>query len=311
MFKFNTDKKRQVVEELHKNARINFKRRKTIIRSLDDLFQADLVEMIPYSQYNNNYKYILVVINCFSKYAWAEPLKDKSGKNVSAAMEKIIKEQTPKNLQTDQGKEFFNVEFQNLMKKYSINHYSTYSEKKAAIVERLNRTLKNIMWKEFSFQGNYKWIKMLKDVVKKYNNTRHSTIRMKPIDVNKENEKALLKTVYSNIKISHKFNKFTEGDRVRISKIRGVFDKTYTPNWSTEIFTVDKVKLTNPTTYILKDISNNEIKGGFYEYQLQKVKNPDIYLVEKILKRRKNSVYVKWLGFSNEHNSWISKNNIA
>lgn len=309
--KSSTDKKRQVVNEIHKPARIHFKRRRIILKSIHDLYQADLVEMIPYAKENNGYKFILIVINCFSKFVWAYALKDKSANEVCKAMEKILKIKSPKNLQTDQGKEFFNNKFKKLMKKYNVNHYSTFSEKKAAIVERVNRTLKNLMWKEFSYRGTYRWVDLLKEIVYKYNNTKHRTIDMKPIDVTKKHEKQLLDTIYTHIKIAKLNNKFKIGDQVRISKVRGVFDKSYTANWSTEIFKIKKVNLTNPTTYILEDYKNNEIQGGFYEHQLQKVQYPDIYLVEKILKKKNNKILVKWLGFDNTHNSWIDKNNIV
>lgn len=307
-----TDVKRQVVNELHKPSRINFKRRKVIIKALNDLFQADLVEMIPYAKENKGFKYILVVINCFSKYVWAIPLKNKTGSEVSTAMDNILKEQTPQNLQTDAGLEFFNKHFERLMKKYKINHYNVFSEKKASIVERVNRTLKNMMWKEFSFQGSYKWLHLLPEIVKKYNTSIHRTIGMKPVDVTKKHEKQLLETVYSRIKIAEpkKSQKFKVGDKVRISRIRGLFAKKYMPNWSTEIFTVRKVRLTNPTTYLLKDDNNQDILGGFYYEQLQKVKYPNVFLVEKVLKRKGDKVFVKWLGFTEKHNSWIKSDNI-
>jgi len=309
--KFITDTKRQLVNEIHKPARINFKRRKVIIKSLKDLFQADLVEMIPYSKINNGYKYILIVINCFSKFVWAFPLKTKTGKEVSENMEKVFKQQTPHNLQTDMGGEFFNQNFEKLTKKYKVNHYSVFSEKKASIVERVNRTLKNWMWKEFNIQGNYKWLTLLPQIVYSYNNTKHRTIKMKPVDVNNKNENLLLQTIYNNIKISDLDTKYKIGDYVRISKVRGVFDKKYNPNWSPEVFMIRKVQLTNPTTFLLKDMQNENIEGAFYKEQLQKTHHHDIYLVEKVLKRRKNKVFVKWLGFSDKHNSWINKSNIV
>lgn len=309
--KFNTEVKRQVVEELHKPARINFKRRRVILKSLNDLYQADLIEMLPYSKENKGYKYILIIINCFSKFVWAFPIKNKSALEVSKNFEKIFKIQKIDNLQTDMGKEFFNKNLETLIRKYKINHYSTYSEKKASIVERVIRTLKNLIWKEFSFQGHFKWLDLLPRIVRKYNNTKHRTIKMKPVDVNENNQKHLLQTVYSHIKSVHKVPKFGVGDYVRISKRRGVFDKKYIPNFSTEIFTVRKVNLTNPITYLLQDENKTPILGGFYEQQLQKVKYPDIYLVEKILRRNKNKVFVKWLGLENKYNSWIDCNNIA
>jgi hypothetical protein len=303
--------KKQVVDEIHKQARINFPRRRVIVKSLNDLFQADLVEMIPYSSKNNGFRYILVVINCFSKFVWAFPLKTKSGNEVAENMEKVFQQQQPKNLQTDLGKEFFNKTFQLLMKKYNINHYNTYSEKKASIVERVNRTLKNLMWKEFNYHGHYRWINLLDNIIQKYNNSKHRTIGMKPSEVKKKHEKKLLNTVYNHLKIVNLTSKFHVGDHVRISKSRGVFDKKYMPNWSTEIFTIKKILLTNPNTYLLQDYLRQDIKGCFYQQQLQKVKYPDVYLVEKILRRKNNKVFVKWLGFDSTHNSWIDKKKIV
>lgn len=306
--------KTEVVNELHRPARKNYKRRRVILKGLYDLFQADLVEMIPYSKFNRGYRYILIVINAFSKYVWAYPLKTKTGSDVTNAMKELLLslKNTPKNLQTDMGKEFYNKQFGNLMKTFNINHYSSYSNIKSSIVERVNRTLKNIMWKEFSLKGSYKWLDLIAEVVQRYNTTKHRTTGFKPVDVNRKNEKIILGTAYNYIKtVDPKIRKFKNKDHVRISKHREAFTKGYTPNWSTEIFTIAKVKLTNPTTYILKDSRNQEIMGGFYEQELQKVKHPDIYLVEKVLKRRGQKVFVKWLGLDNTHNSWISKNNIS
>lgn len=139
--------KRNVVQELHKPARRHFIRRRVVIKGLDDLWQADLVEMIPYNRENNKHNYLLTVIDTFSKYAWAVPLKNKSASSATAAMKSISdsSHRMPENLQTDDGKEFFNKIFQDLMRTHNINHYSTYSTLKASIVERFNRTLKEKM----------------------------------------------------------------------------------------------------------------------------------------------------------------------
>lgn len=305
--------KKEVVEELHKPARRKFKRRRVIIKCLNDLIQADLVEMIPYAKNNKGFRYILVVINVFSKYVWAEPVKRKTAKDVTHAMKKILSQMKikPKNLQTDLGKEFYNKEFESLIKSEGINHYSTFSILKASVVERVNRTLKSIMWKQFSLQGSYKWLNLLPKIVMEYNNRVHNTIGMKPKDVTKKNENLLLKSVYNHIKtMDSKPSKFKTGDYVRISKHREAFSKGYTPNWSNEVFKVRKVNFTNPTTYLLEDENKTEIQGTFYSEELLKVKYPDIYLVEKIIRRKDNKVFVKWLGLDNRHNSWINKSNV-
>lgn len=295
-----------LVNELHRSARRYFKRRRVIMKGIDDHWQADLVEMQPYATFNNGYRYLLVVIDTFSKYAWVMPCKTKTGLEVTNVFHSILKQgRIPKNLQTDDGGEFFNKHFKTLMDKFQINLYSTFSVMKASIVERLNRTIKEKMWKLFSLQGNYKWQSILPKIVLEYNTTKHSKIKMKPADVNKTNEARLLNTVYSNIKIAGPA-KLNPGDLVRISKHKGQFEKGYTPNWSTEVFRIVTVKITNPVTYLLADLQSQPISGGFYEFELQKTKVSDIYLVEKILRKKGSKAYVKWLGISSDQNSWIN-----
>ncbi len=303
--------KKILVDELHRQVRKKFKRRHVIMKGINDTWQIDLVEMIPYAKENRGYKYLLTVIDIFSKFAYALPLKTKTGIEVAAAMEKIFKEsrKQPKNIHSDDGKEFFNKNFKGLMKKYKINHYSTFSGMKAQICERFNRTLKTKMWKKFSFNGTHKWISMLAELIHEYNNTVHHTIKMMPSKVKKRHERKLLQTVYNRLKVFRK-GKFKIGDDVRISKSKAFFDKGYEPNWSTEIFKIVKVQITNPVTYLLEDYKSNPISGGFYEFELQKVSDPNAYLVEKVLKKRGDRLYVKWLGFKSTHNSWIHKNSL-
>ena len=309
--KKNTSEKEQLVEELHAPARKNFPRRRVIVRGYDDLWQADVVEMRPYARFNKGHNYILTVIDVLSKYAWAVPLKSKSGNEMSETIAKIIRDdkRCPKNFQTDRGKEFYNANVQKLMKKHNINHYSTYSVMKASIVERFNRTLKNNMWKMFTLNGNYNWIDALPRLVVDYNARKHCAIGMKPIDVTPAIADKLLNTVYNNVKIAAPA-RFKVGDSVRVSKFKTIFDKGYTPNWTTEVFKIVKVQKTNPATYVLEDSRGNPIAGGFYEYELHRVANPDVYLMEKVLRKKGDEVYVKWLGLDKSHNSWIHKNNI-
>lgn len=303
-----------VINEIHKYARVNFPRRSVEMRDIDDLWQADLIDMQIYSKENLGYRYILVVIDTFSKYAWALPLKSKTKETVCTAFKTIFKKgRKPKNLQTDFGTEFYNDNFKNMTKTYNINHYSTYTTKKASIVERLIRTLKSKLYKEFSLNGKYKWIDgTLDKVVYNYNNTHHRTINLKPCEVNISNKKNILKRYHQQkCKTVNKSSCLREGDFVRISKHKSVFEKGYTPNWSTEIFKISKVNKTNPITYLIKDSRDQPILGVFYTEELQKTKHPDIYLVEKVLKRKGNKVFVKWLGLPSVENSWIDKTNVV
>lgn len=190
--------KLQIVNEIHFPVRKNFPRRHVIVKGLNDTFQADLIEMNQYSKENNRFKYILTVIDIFSKYAWARAVRSKTGEEVTRALKSIFDSslRIPKNIHTDQGKEFYNKYFSALMKEHKINHYSTFSSLKAQIVERFNRTLMNKIWRLFSFNGSYKWIDLLPSVIDDYNNTKHRTIGLKPIEVNENNANTLRDTVY-------------------------------------------------------------------------------------------------------------------
>lgn len=194
---------------------------------------------------------------------------------------------------------------------------------KAAICERFNRTLKSRMWKQFSLRGTHKWLDILPSILADYNNTKHSTIRMRPNDVNDLNEKELMLTAYNYTQQHQRTGvqrrrrkkqkvKFNVGDSVRMSKYKHVFEKGYTPNWTTEVFTIRKVlHMTHPITYLLRDWQGNDIEGAVYAEELQLSKYPDYYLVEKVLRRKDGKVYVKWLGFSNEFNQWVDEHNVV
>ena len=307
----HSDKKWQIVNELHKPARINFKRRKVVVKGLSDLMQIDLADMSQYSGDNNGYKFILIAIDAFSKRAYAEPLKNKSGPEVTTAMQNILNESGSfKLILSDRGTEFYNKHFQELMKKHDIKHYSTFSETKAQMAERLIRTLKGNLFKIFSYRGSHKWVDVLAKVVKKYNETPHRTIKMKPISVNKKNEQQLLRGVYRDNPRVKQNNKLDMDDHVRISKHRYVFQKSYQPLWSYEVFKIRRVQNTNPVTYLLEDLQGAPISGSFYSHEVSKTKLIHDYLVEKVLKRQGSQVLVRWLGFDKSHDSWIDANNM-
>ncbi|XP_018370140.1 PREDICTED: uncharacterized protein LOC108765791 [Trachymyrmex cornetzi] len=125
---------------------------------------------------------------------------------------------------------------------------------------------------------------------------------MRLVDVTPAIADRLLTTVYNRVKIATPA-RYKVGDSVRVRKFKTVFDKRYTPNWTTEMFKIIKVQQTNPVTYLLRDFREEPIAGEIYEYELHIVANHDVHLVEKMLLKRGNEVYVKWLGFDNSHNS--------
>lgn len=306
--------KEGVVNELFKPVIRRFTRCRTIVKSIDDLWQADLAEFRAYSKSNRDHNYVLVVIDCFSKYLWTRPLKTKTAVEVHDAMSDILLGcgRSPKHLQTDQGTEFFNKHFAGLMRKYKIVHYNTYSVIKASMAERVIRTLKSRLYRAFTLHGSYNWIDGLLDrVTVEYNDTEHRTTGLKPNLINRQNEDKVLLKSYARLKKIEKA-KFSVGEMVRVSKCKHVFEKGYTPNWTTELFKISKViNNSRPPTYLLDDLKGRPIKGRFYSQELQATKHPDIYLVEKVLRRRGSKLYVKWLGMPTSENSWITSGDVT
>ena len=297
---------------LHKPTRIRFSRRRTYTKGINDLFQADLVDVSSISKYNDGYRYILTCIDVFSKTAWALPLKTKSGLEVTAVFESILADRKCNMLQTDKGTEWLNSTFQAMLRKYNIKFYTSENDDiKAAVVERFNRTLKSKMWRYFTHKNTRRFVDVLPDLLYSYNNTYHRSIGMKPSDVHTTNENKVRKRLYP-LKSKRKPKwKLLVDDKVRISMQRRPFKKGYIGGWSEEIFVVDARYPTQPVTYRIKDLAGETIKGKFYEPELQKIlKRDDIYIIEKIVKTRKRAgaieYFVKWRGYSDKFNSWVS-----
>ena len=182
--------------------------------------------------------------------------------------------------------------------------YSTYNEGKSVIAERFIRTLQNKTYKYLTSLSKIVYIDKLDDIVKEYNNTYHTLIKMKPVDV-KDN-------TYIDFKkeINDENRKFKGGDHVRISKYKNIFAKGYMPNCSEEISVIKKIKNTLPWTYVINDLNDEEIIGTFCENELQKTDKKE-FRIEKVLKKKGDKLYVKWKGFDNFFNSWIDKKDIV
>ena len=293
--------------ELHRRIVRNFERRSVLSRGVDDIWGADLVQMPDsLTEINNGYKFILTVVDATSKYAWAEGLKSKAGKEVAAAFRKIFATgRKPNKLWVDQGTEFYNADLQKLLRQKDIHMYSTQSELKVTIVERFNRTLKTLMWKQFTQHETQKWITMLPHLLEEYNNKRHTTIKMTPAEasVKVAEEKA------ENRQLPEP--QLQIGDIVRISKFKATFTKGYLANWSTEQFEVTGYlqRPTDPVVYYLRDLFGEDIIGSFYFEELQKVKFPGKLFVEEIRERRTRKrvkeALVKYIGFDERFNEWI------
>ena len=299
-------------EELNKPVINKFERKKVIVNHIDEIHSCDLVDMVKYSRVNRGYKYIFTNIDIFSKYAWAFHIKSKTIKDIKPCFQKIFKERKPSYIWSDQESAFFSKEMLKFLKDHNIKIYYTHSNLKAVIIERFNRSLRELMMKKFFKSNNTVWYNILPELMKTYNNRYHRTIKMKPINVNKTNEKHIKNTVY-NYDITNKKPKYKINDLVRISlKRRQLFDKpTGNIKWSEELFKIYKINKLNVITYKLKDMNDEIIKGIFYERELQLNKHTTgEYIIEKIVKTKGNQVYFKWKGYSNNFNSWVNKYDI-
>ena len=274
----DTSKVKETAKELHKQ----FKKGKTRhvnVDRIDEIHSVDLIEMEPViGKEHKKYKYILTCIDVFSKYAWAIPLQNKNKESISEALQEIWKERKPEKIWSDHESAIYSKQMQKIFEAYEILLYSTYSEKKAVVIERFNRTLKEkmeLLNTEHELEGKkFNWLKHYENIIKEYNNTKHHTIKTTPIEASKkENENKIFKKVYLKINNDIKEDsipRFKIGQRVRIWKYKDIFTKGYKPRWTTEIFTISQINLlSEQPTYETVDEKGEEITGNFYNWELQ------------------------------------------
>lgn len=304
-----------LAEELHKPVKRSFKRRKVYANGVDEIWAMDLIDMQSLSKANNGFKYVLMSIGVFSKFGWAVPLKSKSGVEVENALNKLFQKHKPEKIWSDKGSELYNRRVQAFLKKKKILLYSTENEQKSCVVERWKRTVKRIIFKYFTANNTRKYVDVLPKIIDKYNNTYHRTIRCTPVEARKAiNLHKLMKLLHSDEQVKVKEPpRFEVGQHVRIVKKKGTFEKSYTTNFTEEVFIVSAVQPTIPITYKIKDLKGLEIKGTFYGQELQRT-DQNVFRIEKVLKRRKRGgkkeLFVKWIGYSNDYNSWVPEKDL-
>ena len=311
---------RQSTYTLHKPARKNFKRNPTVVGGIDNQWQADLADMKSLSRANKGIKYLLTVIDIFSKFALAIPVKSKSGPEILKAFQRLLriaKPRKPVKLQTDAGKEFLNKHLQEFFKSKGILHFCSHSDKKAAVVERFNRTLKTRIWSYFTAQQTNKYIVKLEDFVNSYNHSFHRSIGMEPSKVCAKDEDKIWLKLYGSKTVNTplKRKRPLDGKKVRISKVKDLFHKGYLPNWSEEDFLVKSEIRKGKPVYKLQDKLGEDIKGEFYSEEVQPIEQNQ-YRIEKILQKRKGKsgkieYFIKWKGWPSKFNSWITEKDFA
>ena len=292
---------------LHKPQRKNFPTRKTMAYNIDQCHQADLADMSRHAKANGNIKFLLIVVDVLSKYGWAVPLKNKSNDSMLAAFKMLYQgkgSRTPSTLGTDAGKEFTGNRVQAFFKTNGIHHYTLKNRQKAAVAERLIRTLKETLYKYMDSNGSEEYVSALPNVVRRYNSSTHSSIKMKPVDVNPSDVPVIFHRLYGKRPVKMKPPKFVVGDTVRISAYKHIFSKGFEQNWTDELFTITRALSTQPRTYKLNDYYGEPIQGSFYEQEMIKVvigPNKEYridYIVEEKGRGKTKQYLVKYKGFS-------------
>jgi hypothetical protein len=297
------------VYTLHKPVRKKFKRCRFIINKIDDQWQCDLIDVKKLKGHNNNFKYIFTCIDSFSKYGWAIPILSKTAVNCKFALESIINtsKRKPHELYLDSGREFFG-EFKKFCDQNEIKIFLTKSKLKASIVERFNRTLKEKLWRLFTYHKRLKkkfpqnYRNFLDKILISYNNSYHRSIKTKPVLVSKKNEEEIFKNLYGDQDVVIVFY-FKIGDYVRKVVEKEIFSKGYEENWSKDIFIIRSIIPSNPPRYLIKELNGKKINGKFYREELQKVNNKEFpYDTFKIIKENKKSILIEKINSDSKRN---------
>jgi hypothetical protein len=295
----------------YKPARRRFPRLKTIALFKNELFQSDLADFQKLARYNKGYRYVLVCIDTLSKFVFYVPVKSKMAKDVKPAFVKIFKVSKPKLLQTDRGTEFVSSPMKRFFEQQNIKLYHTFSENKASLAERQIRTLRATLARIFAYSGKKQYYHLLPKLADAYNATVHTTTGFAPNQVNATNEALIFEKLYGGERRTSEKPKFKVGDQVRISLATGFLAKSSEQAFSDEIFTIKRIKITDPITYFLEDGAQINILGAFYSQELSRVKKgvDEFWEVERIIKSRtkngKREYFVKFRGYENNHNTWV------
>ena len=266
-------RKTEIVREIFSPVTKKFQRIQIQTHYKDECWSIDLIDRSSLSKYNKNYKFIFTIIDNHTKYAWAIPLKDKSGKSTTTAIKSLIEKEKrkPHKIWSDRGKEFYNTTFLHYLKEQNIQIYSTNSDLKAVFVERFNRTLLDLIKEPMYIEGKGNWLNHLDAALQKYNNRVHTTTKMTPFEAS-NNSLLPSNNINNNNKIPRdsyrSFAKFQVGDFVRVPDKRNIYSKGYTTNWNRELFKIHSINKTNPVTYTLNDENGEIIQGKYYEQEL-------------------------------------------
>lgn len=314
----------QNVHTIHKKPVSVFRHERLIFDQIDQQWFADLV-YIGYPSENNNFRNILTVIDGFSRFLWTRPLKSKTSMEVAQAFSDILAEGRHCTvLQTDQGAEFLGRPFKTELSQNKIQHLLAYGEFKCAIVERVNRTIEDKLFKYFYEQQTHKFVDVLDKITHSYNLTQHRFLKMAPAEINNKNSFKVYEQIYMPIVVHRGKNPinyaFEIGTLVRLARGKEPFLRGYDIQWSEELFKIIRLIPSHPPRYRVSSLNDKEIiRGTFYKEELLPVGHEhtlgDIqFKIEKIIKTKKvkgkKFGLIKWMNYSSDHNTWVPFNQI-
>ena len=303
--------KRELAKELLAPRPQKFPRRKVYASKANEIWTTDLMDVHRYAAVNKGMTFIVIVLDVFSRFAYARGVKNKTGKVVAKALSEILRESgtSPEFMWSDAGTEYYNHNVHSLLTRHNVKLYSTYNTIKASIAERFIRTLRTLIEREYILTDSTVWYKCLPRLIHEYNTRKHRTIKMSPLQaLEPENEAAVYATQFQGSTGGTR-PAFYIGQRVRTSLNKKLFEKGSTQNWTEEIFRISDIIPGQPTTYQLEDLLGEKVTGGFYKEQLRPTKQ-SIYRVERVLTRRRGQALVKWADYDERFNSWIDEANI-
>ena len=283
---------------------------------IDSLWEADLAFVQDVAKENDEVNYLLVVIDVLSKYVWVRPMKNKTAHGLLEAFDSILSEgRKPEKLTTDKGTEFLNESFQQYLKTKNIQIYTGNNEPNASVVERVNRTLKSKLYRYFMAVNSLRYIDVSQDLVDSYNNTCHRSIGHAPATVSLLNVRTVRRNMCCEINsTAPKKFKLHVSDHDGLSLWKHLFKKGYKINWTEETFQITHQLSRTLVVYTVQDLLERPIEGTFYEEELQKVKRPDIFKIEKVLKKctknKRTEYLVRWSGYGPDFDSWIQSSDI-
>ena len=305
-----------------------FQRRTFITSGMNVQADADLCDVSNIYTHNDGTRFLLIVIDDFSRFAWAEGMEDKSGNATVKAFGSIfkrMKHRPPYIIRTDKGSEFKNRKVQELFRKHGVKHVTTQNEDvKAHFAERFIRTLKGMLYRYFTYSRTYRYLEILQDLVYNYNHRPHKGLNGRsPAKVDKHNEAEIWIETYGKEKPRQsKPFKFKKGAYVRVSLTKRTFEKGYETKWSGEVFKIaSRSRNGGLPVYRVEDLQADPIEGTFYENELQLFpQDPEQveWRVESVIKKRRikkgkksiTQAFVKWEGFPKKFNQWIDENEI-